>query len=207
MTFAIAYNPRKIAAADAPRAWKDLLSPRWRGKITIPNPLESGTTFAFVALISKLYGTEYLSALKRVAVDVGTTSDSVIARLESGEKQIGVMLVEDVLRAKRSGAKIETIYPGDGAIAIPGFVAILKSSKSRSLAEQAYDFFFSETAQSIFLANGMHSPLKLSSAPSGGRPWDEIHWQNIDWASPFVEEIVSSRERIKKSFSDLFLKK
>ena len=30
----IAYNTDKIAAADAPKNWKDLLDPRWRGKIS-----------------------------------------------------------------------------------------------------------------------------------------------------------------------------
>ena len=207
MTFAIAYNPKKITAADAPHSWKDLLLPKWKGKISIPNPLESGTTFAFVALISKLYGKEYIEALKRNEVEVGTTSDTILARMAAGDRPIGVLLIEDALRAKRNGQSVQSIYPEDGAIAIPGYVAVLKSTKVPPVALQAYDFFFSDTVQAIFLENGMHSPLNPMTAPAGAKPWSQIHWQNVEWSEAWLSDIVTSREEIKKSFTALFLER
>lgn len=37
------YNTAAVAEADLPRTWDDLLDPRWRGRILVRSPLESGT--------------------------------------------------------------------------------------------------------------------------------------------------------------------
>ena len=44
-TMVIAYNEKLVAAEDVPRRIPDLFAERWRGKVTTPDPLGSGTTF------------------------------------------------------------------------------------------------------------------------------------------------------------------
>jgi iron(III) transport system substrate-binding protein len=205
LTYGIAYNAKVVSASDAPRTWKDLLAPRWRGKILMPSPLESGTTFAFIAAISKVYGKEYLEALKRNGTEIGTTSDSVLARLASGDRPIALLLVEDALRARRDGLPVEAIYPEDGAIEIPGQVAVLKTAKSPRLARRAYDYLFSEAAQNIFVENGMYSPLKASLTPPGAKPRDQVRRHELDWSGAWAAEVAEDREKIKESFAALFL--
>ena len=39
---AIAYNTKGVSAADAPKTWKDLLHPRWKGKLVTAHPGYSG---------------------------------------------------------------------------------------------------------------------------------------------------------------------
>ena len=206
MSVALARNPAKVSLADAPRSWKDLTLPKWKGKIAIPNPLESGTMFAFISVIAKAYGPSYLESLKANDLAVTTTSDSVVARLQSGDRPIAIMLLEDALRSKKAGISIEPILPEDGAIAIPGYVAILKSTKSPAFAEKAYDFLLSAEAQRLFVEHGMYSPLDLAAVPPGGNPWTSVHWQNLDWSGDWLSGIVSAREVIKKNFSNLFFR-
>lgn len=38
-----AYNPKTLAKKDAPKTWEDLLDPRRKGSIQMPNPAASGT--------------------------------------------------------------------------------------------------------------------------------------------------------------------
>src|SRR5262249_48250054 len=38
----IAYNTKSVSAAEAPKTWKDLLDPRWRGKLVTAHPGYSG---------------------------------------------------------------------------------------------------------------------------------------------------------------------
>ncbi|HWN16818.1 MAG TPA: extracellular solute-binding protein, partial [Candidatus Dormibacteraeota bacterium] len=38
----IAYNTKVVSPADAPRTWKDLLDPRWRGRLVTAHPGYSG---------------------------------------------------------------------------------------------------------------------------------------------------------------------
>ena len=207
MSVVIAYNPSKLSEADAPHSWKELLLPKWKKKVAIPNPLESGTTFAFIALLTRLYGQDYVDGLQRNEVEVGTTSDTVLARIEAGDRSVGVLLAEDALRAKKKGLAVLSIYPTDGAIAVPGYIAILKTTKSPALARKIYDFFFSPAVQTIFLENGMHSPLHPEVAPAGAKPWEQIHFVNGDWSGGWVAEVVSARDATKKKFAEMFLKR
>ncbi|MDP2702538.1 MAG: extracellular solute-binding protein [Candidatus Rokubacteria bacterium] len=39
-----AYNSKIVPAADAPRTWKDLLDPKWKGKLVTAHPGYSGVT-------------------------------------------------------------------------------------------------------------------------------------------------------------------
>lgn len=61
----IAYNTAKVSAADAPKTWKDLLDPKWQGKIAMPNPLLSGTAYVAAGALSDKYGWEYFENLKK----------------------------------------------------------------------------------------------------------------------------------------------
>src|SRR5262245_64533427 len=38
----IAYNSKLVSAAEAPTTWKDLLDPRWKGKLVTAHPGYSG---------------------------------------------------------------------------------------------------------------------------------------------------------------------
>ena len=61
----IAYNTQKIAAAEAPRTWKDLLDPKWKGKMVTAHPGYSGVIATHVLALVHLYGWEYFQALAK----------------------------------------------------------------------------------------------------------------------------------------------
>ena len=50
----IAYNSHAVTAADAPKDWDDVVDPKWKGKVLIRNPVESGTMRAiFGAMLAR----------------------------------------------------------------------------------------------------------------------------------------------------------
>jgi iron(III) transport system substrate-binding protein len=55
----IAYNTNKVSSAEAPKSWKDLLDPKWQGKIAMGHPGFSGTVAEWAATMVKLYGWDY----------------------------------------------------------------------------------------------------------------------------------------------------
>ena len=55
----IAYNTKAVSAADAPRTWKDLLDPKWRGKLVTAHPGYSGVIATHVLALVHLHGWEY----------------------------------------------------------------------------------------------------------------------------------------------------
>ncbi|HUG35542.1 MAG TPA: extracellular solute-binding protein [Candidatus Limnocylindrales bacterium] len=48
---AIGYNTKSVSAADAPKTWKDLLDPKWRGKLVTAHPGYSGVIATHVLSI------------------------------------------------------------------------------------------------------------------------------------------------------------
>ena len=57
--FVHAYNTKAVSAADAPRTWKDLLDPKWRGKLVTAHPGYSGVIATHVLALVHLHGWEY----------------------------------------------------------------------------------------------------------------------------------------------------
>src|SRR5438552_6056693 len=59
----IAYNTKLVPAAEAPKGWKDLLDPKWRGQMVTAPPGYSGGVSTHELALVELYGWGYLKQL------------------------------------------------------------------------------------------------------------------------------------------------
>src|SRR5207249_7121436 len=59
----IAYNTKLVPAAEAPKGWKDLLDPKWKGKLVTAHPGYSGVISTHVLALVHLHGWEYFKQL------------------------------------------------------------------------------------------------------------------------------------------------
>ena len=81
----IAYNTKSIPAAEAPRTWKDLLDPKWRGKLVTAHPGYSGVIATHVLALVHLHGWDYFKALaqnKPMLVQSAVDPSGVVASVE-----------------------------------------------------------------------------------------------------------------------------
>lgn len=189
-----------------PTAWKDLTKPQWKDKISIGSPLESGTSFTAVAMLARVSGWDYFKSLRENNLVSAGGNSSVVTRVETRERPVGIVLLENVLKAQEKGSPVRPIYPSDGVIAIPSPIAILKSSKQPELAKKVFDWFFSETAQNAIIKSGMYSPIPSFPSPKGALPWPELQGRMMKWNPTVLKEILSERESIKKKFSEVVLR-
>ena len=113
------------------------------------SPLESGTTFTTVAYLSKKYGWEFFEKLRANNLASAGGNSAVIQKVESGERKLGVCLLENALAAQKRGSPIEIIYPNDGAIPIPSVQVIMKDAAHHDAAAQFSDFLLSEDGQKL----------------------------------------------------------
>ena len=59
----IMYNKKLVSEQEKPQTWADLFNPKWKGKMVMANPEKSGSAYAKVYGIYKLYGWDGLKKL------------------------------------------------------------------------------------------------------------------------------------------------
>jgi iron(III) transport system substrate-binding protein len=202
----IAYNPNAIGEKDVPRSWKDLIGPPLKGRVSMPNPLESGSAFTAVAMLQRAFGWDYFRELRARDLLVAGGNSSVITRMETGERPVGIVLLENVLKARRKGSPVLPVYPLDGTIPVISPIAIMKDSRRPELARKIYDWFFTDEAQRAITAGYMYSPLKRMPAPPGGREFAQLEPGLMPWSLEIQKDIYSRRQELKNTFTDILLR-
>jgi len=203
-TMVIAYNKESLTEAEAPKSWKELADPKWKGKITMGSPLESGTMFTAVAILAQLYGWEYFQTLRSHEIVAAGGNSSVITRIETKEKPVGIVLLENVLKAQTKGSPVVAVYPTDGTIPIPSPIAILKDTEFPEESKKAYDWFFSDEAQAIIRQGGMYSAVPPVKTPATAKSWSEL--KMTEWSSKLIEDIYAQREMVKQKFAEIIFR-
>lgn len=183
----------------APTSWQDLLKESWRDKVAMGSPLESGAAQALVTQWVRLKGWGYVEALHKNGLLSAGSSASVAFRVETGERNLGLLLLENALQSKKRGSPFDIVYPKDGEILMVSSMAILKKSKVPDLAKKVYDAFLSEPIQRKLIEAGMYSPVWRDLSPEGAPPVAQ-------WLSVLPAKTLSQRDEIRKRFSQLQLR-
>lgn len=156
----------------APTSFRDLSESAWAGQVSSPDPLASGTAFTTWSALDAAYGPQWVAAARGQGLIAQGGNSSVLARMESGERPVGVILLENLLLKPDSAAR--AILPTDGAIPVPGPVAIPRGCPDVHGAERFVAWLMSDPAQQAIVQGGMHSPLPHLAPPPGGPPLAEI---------------------------------
>ncbi|MBI3556632.1 MAG: extracellular solute-binding protein [Deltaproteobacteria bacterium] len=201
----VAYNSDVYTASDAPKGFADLALPKFKDKVAMPSPLESGTTFTAVALIQRKLGWDYFSKLRANGVISAGGNSAVMARIESKERPVGMVLLENILTARKRNPKIVAVYPNEGAVTIPSPIAITANTAQPELAKQVYDYFFSKEAQEALTKGDMYSIFTDIAPPAGAEPWMKVLAASMPWNLNVIQEVRAQREPIKQQFSKLML--
>lgn len=202
----IAYNADVYSEADAPKSFADLTNPRFKNKVSMGSPLESGTTFGTVALLSQRLGWEYFEKLRANGILSAGGNSAVINRIETRERPVGIVLMENVITARKKNPKLKFVYPVEGAIIIPNPIAIMKSTAHPEATKRIYDFFFSSDGQLPNLKGDIYGAFADMPAPGGERPFTKIlSGSKFILDQKTLVYIRDHRDEIKSRFAKLIL--
>lgn len=196
----------KWPASGRPAGWRDLANQlSLKGKLSMGSPLESGTNFTTVAALSRQLGWEYFEKLRTQDLLAAGGNGSVITRMETGERPVGVVLLENLLKARAKGSPLDIVYPVEGAIPVPSPIAILKSSRQPEAARKLYDWFFTTQAQEAIARGGMYPVLPGVAPPQGAKPWSELK-KAVVWNTAEYGRVLDERDAIKNQFAEKVLR-
>ncbi len=194
----IAVNQDKIQ--ELPQSWMDLLDPKYKGKIAMPNPSSSATALATVMVLADRFGWEYWQRLKDNGVTVSPTME-MRDKFSRGEYPITITMEEDVLKQKMAlNVHAAIVYPEEGSVVVPGYIGIMKDTENPEGAKKLVDWWLSGEGQTAMSLAFMH-PVKFGiKEPAGARRLIElkIHSLPVNWNKLMVEE-----QQIKEKFSEI----
>jgi iron(III) transport system substrate-binding protein len=200
----MAYNLEAVSAADAPKSFKEMMDPKWKGKFTTGSPLSSGTNFTTMAMLQHHYGWEYIKALKKNETISEGGNSAVIRRLQSKERPIGWVLLENLLRFQNKDDRLQTIFPDDGAVTHANVMAITnKKGSDRSLAQKFTDWMLTIEGQKAMTRSYMYSPIPSIDPPAGAPPLSRIMAKSFPWTKKFLDNVTRTRIEIKEKYTEI----
>ncbi len=122
------YNTQRVKPEEAPRAWTDLLDPRWKGRLAFGHPGFSGYVGVWVVAMRRLYGWDYFEKLAKNNPRIGRSGNDPITLLNAGECLVGLGPLGTSMQSADKGNPIGIVYPSDGAVLCVGPSAVLASA-------------------------------------------------------------------------------
>lgn len=195
----LAVNGTSVPEADRPASFAALTEPAWRDRFSLPDPLASGTAFTTLAFWLADGGWERVAALDANGMIAAGGNSSVLTRVETAERPVGVLLLENVLPAARKGSPVVPVFPTDGAIVVPGPIALTAGCPNPTAAKAVYDHLMSEAGQARMVAGDMYAALPELDPPPGAPRLEDIAVRA--WPPGFAERTAHERAAIKERWA------
>src|SRR5713101_4855684 len=197
----IAYNSKIVPAAEAPRTWKDLLDPKWKGKLVTAHPGYSGVIATHVLALVHLYGWDYYKQLaqnKPMLVQSAVDPSGVVA---SGERPIAVDGGDNTFyQVKKKGNPVEVVFPKEGVPLVVSPSAITSFAPHPNAAKLFTDFIFSRELQQVLAdSEGLYTGHPDVKYPPDRPKLSELRLLHVD-----PEELEKRNEEIKTRFVEFF---
>ena len=186
---ALMYNTNLVKKDALPKTWKELIEPKWKGRIAISDPTRAGSSFSHLYAMWKIYGEDYIEKLGKndvfIAGDGSATRDAV-AR---GERDIAAVSEYDAFVSKQEGKPVDIVWPEDGTIMLPAPIALVKGSPNSDNALALAQYLFSHEGQQITADITLSwSPRRDVKAPEGKPELDSIKPATLDWDKAAAEK-------------------
>ncbi|CDF99898.1 ABC transporter substrate-binding protein [Avibacterium paragallinarum] len=155
LVLGIGVNTKKfdeLNIKEYPKCWKDLLDPRLKDQIQIPDPQLSGTTYTLISTLITLWGEDKaFEFLKQLDHNVSQylKSNQVTSNLARGESAVTVGFIHSYATEKENGAPVEAILPCEGDSYSLGGMSIIRGARNLDNAKLFVDWALSKDAQEI----------------------------------------------------------
>ncbi|HYA30688.1 MAG TPA: extracellular solute-binding protein [Acidobacteriota bacterium] len=180
----LGFNTKLVPPNEAPRTMKDLLDPRWKGKMSI-----AGTTTGtqWIGAIVETFGLEFLEKLAGQNINVQNISGAALAELvASGEVPISPTIFNsNITVAKQKGAPVEW-RPVDPVIGTTGMSGVVAKAPHPYAGLLFLDFLHSKDGQLAVIKGGLSSARHDVVDP-------EMKFQKIYIESKYPPEMMEKK--------------
>ncbi len=168
--WAIAYNTQLVKTA--PKTWKDLLNPEYKGKQIgqVVGP-SGGTTWTRIMFERQVLGEDYWQKQAALGIALYPSGAPLSDALVRGEVSIAPLLYNIIYTKIVEGAPAEAIFAPEGVPIIPYADGITKTSKSPNASKLFMNWRLSKEGQSFQIAK-LGNITSMKEPPAFPKGWD-----------------------------------
>jgi len=188
------------------RSVLDLVTPRFKGKACIANPL-FGTTSMHAAALFQVLGEE---KARRFFEDFTANGGAILSsngevrrRVAAGDFAVGITDTDDAHVALTEGKPVGVVYPdqdGMGTLIIPNAAVLIQGGPNPAGGRKFVDYLLRpETERALAESEAAQMPVRPSvPVPAGVRPLSEIVPMKVDYSLLAVKLEELSRGFLKQ---------
>ena len=195
------YNTNLVKKEEAPKSFKDLLDPKWAGKLVKAHPAYSGTIMNATFQTARDLGWEYFEKLAKQRVLQVQSATDTPKKIALGERAV---MVDGagylVIRYKEEGQPVEIVYPEEGTPVAAAPSAVFKAAPNPNAARLFQNWMHSREAQQLLVDWArQYSPHRQTVEKPGVRKLSDIKLMQED-----ADGVDKTSEEIKARYAQIF---
>ncbi|HCR49039.1 MAG TPA: extracellular solute-binding protein [Rhodothermales bacterium] len=183
----IAFNAETVK--EPPQKWDELLDPKWKGRILVRYPLESGTMVAlFGALVmrqkNEIEGLRWLAKLDQQTKTYTADPTQLYIKLARQEGDLTLWNLPDILLQQKKGNPFGISFPANETPVLIDAIALVKGGRNQKEAIRFYEFVTSQEAMRDQAEEMYRIPVRKDIPPERLPAWIReypISAMTIDW--------------------------
>lgn len=201
LPISILYNTELVKPNEVPKTLDDLLDPKWKGKISIPDPTRHTTTAQFLRNLDLIKGEKWLDYVKALAKQNPVLVASlapVTTTIIKGEALVGITYIKYVKQYK---GPVHYVLQ-DKYLSDPNYMSLGAKAAHANAGRLYIDFATSAAGQKeiaedgeFVLAPGVYPPIKDA---------EKVPANMVFMANPSADEF---KTLMTKTFRDIFYAK
>jgi iron(III) transport system substrate-binding protein len=193
------YNSAKVKPEDAPKAWTDLLDPKWKDRVATGHPAFSGCTGVWVVALRKLYGWSYFETLAKNNPRVGRSGNDPVTLVNAAECLVGPAPSGSAFQQVDRGNPIMPVYPADGASLCVGPSAVMATAPHPNAARLFQQWLMGDEYARLSVENHTDPTRPGMTLTSGQKSLDEVKLLSLT-----VDEIAKGVPEVIEQWRDTF---
>jgi iron(III) transport system substrate-binding protein len=153
----IVYNKGVVKPGDAPKSLEELLNPKYKGKVVMPDPTQHTTTLQWLASLYKIMGKEKAEKYIR---ELGASKPFLVEslapsaeRVSTGETPIGISLVRYVVTFSEKGAPVDYVRLGK-MLSLGQYISLSEKAPRPNAGKAFIDFFLGDESMKMLAKAG-----------------------------------------------------
>lgn len=197
-------NTDLVPSGGEPKSYRDLLEPKWKGKIVMQTPAKGGSASGWFRAMHRPLGLDYMRALAKQVALVAGVNDHAYAVARRQYPVAVAVLTQDGLHLIKEGAPVKYVHAEEGAFLTNLGIYFIANAPHPNAAKLFLQWFFSREGQTVYARTSQVVPLR-KDVPQDHLPASLRYVEGQRLIAPLMEELSAEKaQELLKRGKEIF---